>query len=316
MLAVGREARASALRPVRAFCPGIYARSERLVAATREVERGRRPPSAVEAELERDRAAFIELQETAQLDLLSDGLLGWQDLFRPLAERCVGVQARPLTRFLETNTFFRAWIVEGRPRLVEPVPAPPVPAGRWVGTLPSPFALSVAAGRTVEPKALAAEVLAPQVAAWLEAGAALLVLQEPFLAREPEALAALAGSLAELPGEERLALQLPFANAAPLLGSCAELPVAAIGVDFVETRLSDVPQGYPKELLAGVIDVRSSRLEEPGELAAFAAALMARGPAGLALTPTGDLQFVPEPIAREKVARLGLARALARGGEP
>ena len=90
--------------------------------------------------------------------------------------------------------------------------------------------------------------------------------------------------------------------------TCAlPISVAAIGVDFYATSLDAVPSGYPKEILAGVLDARSSALESSDEIARFAESLAARAPAGVALTPNGDLQFVPESIAREKLARLGRA---------
>ena len=101
------------------------------------------------------------------------------------------------------------------------------------------------------------------------------------------------------------AAKLPFGDAGPHLASLADCPIAAIGIDFYSTRADAVPQGYPKEIHAGVLDARSSALESPEEIGRFAAELLAREPAGLALVPNGDLQFVPEPIAREKVARLG-----------
>ena len=41
----------------------------------------------------------------------------------------------------------------------------------------------------------------------------------------------------------------------------------------------------------------------------FAEELLARESVGVALTPNGDLQFVSEPIARQKLARLGQASA-------
>ena len=75
------------------------------------------------------------------------------------------------------------------------------------------------------------------------------------------------------------------------------------------THLADVPKGFDKLLLAGVVDARSSALEDPRELASFAARLRnEREIEQVALVPNGDLQFVSEPIAREKVLRLGAAK--------
>jgi 5-methyltetrahydropteroyltriglutamate--homocysteine methyltransferase len=298
---------------VRAFAPGIYPRSEALVQATRDLDRGRTTAEAVAAQAERDRTAFVAAQEAAGLDLYSDGMIDWQDLFRPLAERCDGVEARPLTRFLDTNTFYRALLVEGEPRLREPIPAPALPAGRWLSTLPSPFALAHAARDAASPQAIAAGVLAPQIEADAQAGCALVVLVDPFVARDGRVEEAIA-ALRELPESVPLALHLPFGDAAGVLDALADAPVAAVGVDFYATSIEAVPDGYPVELAAGVVDVRSSALEDPDELAAFAETLLERNPAGVALTTNGDLQFVPDPVAREKVVRLGRARALLAEG--
>jgi 5-methyltetrahydropteroyltriglutamate--homocysteine methyltransferase len=167
------------------------------------------------------------VQEQAGLDLLSDGMLGWQDLFRPLAEGVDGLDARPLTRFLDTNTFYRAVLVDGEPHLRAPLPPPDLPAGRWLGTLPSPYAFARAADGRVSAQAVAADVLSKQIEAWGEAGCALIVLSEPFLAREGEAGEAIR-ALEELPDAVPLALQLVFGDASRLLDELADAPLAAV----------------------------------------------------------------------------------------
>ena len=50
------------------------------------------------------------------------------------------------------------------------------------------------------------------------------------------------------------------------------------------------------------------RSEEPREIAAFVQQIDDRGVSEVALVPNGDLQYVSEPVAREKVARLGKAK--------
>jgi 5-methyltetrahydropteroyltriglutamate--homocysteine methyltransferase len=293
---------------LKAYAPGIYPRSEALVQATRDLDRGRVTQEAVDAQAVQDFRELVAVQEQAGLTLLSDGLLRWQDHFRPLAERSEGLDARPLTRFLDTNTFFRAVLVDGEPRLTDPVPAPDLAAGRWLASLPSPYAFARAAEGAASAKSLAANVLAPQIDAYAQAGAALIVLIDPFVARGGN-VAELLGALAELPDELPLALQLPFGDAGPVLADLAEAPVEAIGVDFYSTSLDSVPTDYPKEIMAGVVDSRSSALEDPAEIARFLAELSRRNSAGVSLAPNGDLQFVPEAIAREKIARLGRSQA-------
>jgi 5-methyltetrahydropteroyltriglutamate--homocysteine methyltransferase len=288
-----------------AFAPGIYPRSEALVQATRDLDRSRTTPEAVDEQVARDLEELVAVQQAAGLDLLADGMLRWQDLFRPLVEAAEGLTTGPLTRFLDTNTFYRApEATSPAPRLEGPLDeryVAPLPGPRLV-TLPSPSAL--AHGTDLSPKVMAEGVLKPVVEG-LEAE--LVVLVEPFLARDPEPdLDALAAALEALGGV--LALQCTFGNAAGLLErGLADLPVEGIGIDFYATPADALPAGFDKLLLAGVLDARNSVLEDPQKIAAFAAGLEVER---IALVPNGDLHFVTEPLAREKLSRLGQAKEL------
>lgn len=291
---------------IAAWAPGIYPRSDDLIQATRDLERGRTTPERVAEAQSRDRAALLAAQRSAGLDLVSDGMLDWQDAFRPLVERTANLTARPLVRFLDTNTFYRSILVEGEPVLEQPLDPPDLPRGRWLATLPSPHAFAAAAAGAVGATVLAERVLAPQIEAFAAAGCATVVLWEPFLTTGdvPE----LERALRALPDQLPIHLWLAFTDAAPLLGPVAGLPVAGVGVDLYATALDAIPDRFPHRLLAGVVDARSSALEDPVELRGPVRALLDRAPAGVTLVPNGDLQFVPEPIAREKLARLGRAR--------
>jgi 5-methyltetrahydropteroyltriglutamate--homocysteine methyltransferase len=290
---------------LQAFAPGIYPRSEALVQATRDLDRGRTTAEAVDEQVRRDLDELVRVQQEAGLDLLADGMLRWQDLFRPLLEGSDGLEPGPLTRFLDTNSFYRApTATSGEPRLREPLDeryVAPVPGARIV-TLPSPYALALGTGAPA--KVLATAVLKPQLDAL---DAELVVLSEPFLAREGAAgFPELREALDALSGGPPLALQVTFGDAGELLrNGLAELPVEGIGVDFYATHAADVPQGLDKLLLAGVVDARSSALEDPQEIAEFVERL---GVERIALVPNGDLQYVSEPIARQKLARLGAVR--------
>ena len=290
---------------MQAFIPGIYPRSEALVQATRDLDRGRTTPEAVDRQVDQDLQELVRVQREAGLDLLADGMLRWQDPFRPLLEATDGLRTGALTRFLDTNTFYRAPEAEGdSPALPKPLGAEYVPPldGPKLVTLPSPFAFSLGTG--LSPKALAEGVLGPQIEA-LDAD--LVVLSEPFLAREESPdLEALATALEALP-ETPAVLQCTFGDASALLErGLAELPVEGIGIDFYATRLDALPE-TDKLLLAGVLDARNSFVEDAREIAAFAGELAQRAER-IALVPNGDLQYVAEPVAREKVAVLGRAK--------
>jgi 5-methyltetrahydropteroyltriglutamate--homocysteine methyltransferase len=293
---------------VKAYLPGIYPRSEALVQATRDLDRGRVSADDVERRRAADLEALISAESEAGFDLLSDGMLAWQDLFRPFVDASEGLEAGAITRFLDTNTFFRAPHATGIPRLSQPLGPEAVASidGPRLVTLPSPYAFGEAAG--VDPREIAASVLAPAVDAL---DTELLVLAEPFLTRSPDGVAALGDALAELPKRGKVVLQLTFGDASSLLGRLVELPVDGVGVDFYLTPLDAVPEGFPKLLLAGVLDARSSEVEDPAVLASFTARLRERTSGELALVPNGDLQFVAEPIAKRKLAALGAAKGLA-----
>ena len=247
-------------------------------------------------------------------------MLNWQDIFRPFDTAAEGLHPGPLTRFLNTNTFYRAPTVEmERPRLVELLAEPSfrvgdLPRERWVATLPSPHSLAEWAAGEIEPQAVTEGILRPQIR-WLAGnGCAYAVLQETAVVGGRSNLYGLSEALEALPSPLPLALQLPFGDAGNLLEEFLELPIDAIGVDFYATDVRALPHPFPKTLLAGVVDARNSLLEEPEELAEFGRSLLRETEAPeLHLVPNGDLQFVPEKIAREKVLRLGATARILKG---
>ena len=291
-----------------AFVPGIYPRSEALVQATRDLDRGRTTLEAVDQQRRNDLEQFVAVQQSAGLDLVAGGMLAWQDLFRPLVESSDGLESGALTRFLDTNTFYRApHAASDEPRLRAPLGDscfPPLPE-RYLVTVPSPFAFSLGTG--IAPRVIAENLLKPALEGL---NPELVVLSEPFLARADDpGLDALADALGALHGRAPIALWITFGDAAPLFGrGLADLPVDAIGIDFYATSVDALPSGFDKHLLAGVVDARHSLLEDPHEVAEFAQGLEQRVER-VALVPNGDLQYVSETIARDKVARLGQARS-------
>jgi 5-methyltetrahydropteroyltriglutamate--homocysteine methyltransferase len=306
------------LHEIKAYAPGIYARSEELVRATRDLDRGRTTEKAVAEQREADLRSFLDAQREAGLDYISDGLLGWQDIFRPFDELALVLEPGPLTRFLNTNTFFRAPVVTGEaPKLIEPLGEPyfaigALPRNRWVATLPSPHAFAASAAGELDPRAVAEGVLGPQIAWLAESGCALVVLQETALLGGRIDIYPLSEALDALQSPLPLALQLPFGDSGSVLGELVELDVEAIGVDFYATDLEALPRPFPKTLLAGVVDARNSLLEEPEEIEEFGRRLSEELEGELHLVPNGDLQFVPEKIAREKVLRLGEAAGVLK----
>jgi 5-methyltetrahydropteroyltriglutamate--homocysteine methyltransferase len=290
-----------------------------VVAATRGIDRGRVGSDAVERAFADDLAAFVRVQKDAGMDFFSDGLLKWQDIFRPLTE-ALGVKPHTLVRWFDTNTFFREPELSGR--LAAPAnpdgvaPDASVPRPR-VTTLPSPYMFSRAA-RTDQDRnqlmvALAQQVLRPAIDAAVAAGSELIHLEDPWLGysgitREDWAPLGEALQILHRDLQATLAFHVYFGDAAPHIDELLKLPVDALGVDLVQTDVKALGSGWNKGLVAGVINGRSSILESPKDLVDVAHHLAETvRPRSLYLSSNCELGYLPTVVAEQKVQRLGEA---------
>jgi 5-methyltetrahydropteroyltriglutamate--homocysteine methyltransferase len=311
--------------PIVAYQHGIYPRSERVVQATRDAERGRTTTDAVDRAFADDRAAFLDLQRRAGLDLLSDGLIRWQDLFRPLVEGSEGMESRVLVRWFDNNSFFRAPELKGAPSLdglppwvlEDGIPEPKM------ATLPSPYLFSRAArpegNADAVMESLARDVLAPAVRELVGAGHRLIHLEEPWLAFsgiEAVSWAPLEramGTIRDAADQAALALHVYFGDASPHADRLTRLPVDAVGVDFGETDLESLPASWPVGVVAGCLDGRSSVVEPVDAVVAFAGRVRDRLDASaLYLSSASDLELLGPEVARRKVEVLGQAAGRLR----
>jgi methionine synthase II (cobalamin-independent) len=288
-----------------------------VVAATRGLDRGRVAPDAVARAFADDIAAFVRLQQDARMDFYSDGLLRWQDIFRPLVE-ALGLRPHILVRWFDTNTFFREPEFAGNlPEITTSdgiLPDTTVPRPQ-VMTLPSPFMFS-RAGRTDRDRNrlmidLVEQVLRPVAEAGLSAGAKLIHLEEPWLAYhgiESQAWGPLREALATLHRDLAVTLvfHVYFGDAAPYIEELRRLPVDVIGIDLIETDIGALEGGWDKGLLAGVIDGRQSIVERTNDLVEVARHIADTvRPRDLYLSSNSELAFLPAGVAAQKVQRLG-----------
>jgi len=290
-----------------------------VVAATRGMDRGRVGADAVERAFADDLAAFVKVQKDAGLDVFSDGLLKWQDIFRPLVEG-LGAKPHTLVRWFDTNTFFREPELSGKlSRLEHPdgvVPDASVPRPR-VTTLPSPYMFSRAA-RTDQDRnqlmvALAERVLRPAIDAAVAAGSQMIHLEDPWLGYvgiSSEDWAPLNDALEILHRDldATLAFHVYFGDAGPHVARLLGLPVDAIGVDLIETDLDALGSRWDKGLVAGVVNGRSSVLESVDNTVEVARHLADRvRPRNLYISSNCELGYLPTVVAERKVQRLGEA---------
>lgn len=307
-----------------AYQHGIYPRSERLVAATRDLDRGRTDQATVDGVFRDDRERFVAAQSEAGLDYLSDGLLRWQDMFRPFVDAAEGLTSGPLTRWFDTNSFFRAPVVTGPLSIdASAVSFDDVGANApRVVSLPSPFAFSRAAQTDGDRDALmldlARDVLAPVAAAAVNAGATMVHLEDPWLAFygiENGAWSALAKSVDALRSglDATVVFHTFFGDAAPHMDGLQGLPVDAVGVDLVASDAAAIELRGGMGVLLGCFDGRNSVVERADDLVPVLSRLLDRlDPSVCFLSSSGDLQLVSEETARRKVKALGEVTAALR----
>ena len=310
---------------VKAYQHGIYPRSEALVQATRDVDRGRVTQASVDAAFEQDRAAFLDVQREAGLDYLSDGLLRWQDLFRALVESSEGLDAQVLVRWFNNNSFYRAPAPTERPRfraLPGWVAQNGIPEPR-VASLPSPYLFSRAAqfegDRNELMKTVTGAILGPAVTDLRRNGYDLIHLEEPWLGYhgiEEESWAPFEAAISALraaAGDATLILHVYYGDASPYADRLIGLPVDAIGIDFDETDADDLPAPWGTGLLAGVFDGRRSVTEASGDVSEFVAGVVERlQPTALFLSSGSDLELAGPQVAPAKVRALGRAATMLK----
>ncbi len=294
------------------------------MAATRGIDRGRVTADVVDQAFADDQAAFLRVQSKAGMDFFSDGLLKWQDIFRPLMG-ALGVKPHTLVRWFDTNTFFREPELNGRVPTVNNsegvVAAASVPRPR-LATLPSPYMFSRAAHTDQDRNRLmldlAHRVLRPAIDAAVAGGAELIHLEDPWLGYfgiKPDDWAPLAEALQALHHNLKatLAFHVYFGDAGPHIAQLLRLPVDAIGVDLIETDVAELGSGWDKGLVAGIINGRSSILESLDNTVEVARHLADTvRPRNLYLTSNCELGYLPTVVAERKVLRLGEAAHKAK----
>ena len=306
---------------------GPFPRSEALVEVTRRVDRGLEPPDAAERlyPAETDRIARREAE--LGFEFVTGGFLPWQDLFRPWIEQTENLDAGPLSRWFQTNTFYRPPRVSGplkrRPRgmLGTLPPLEPDPTGRprgWVAPGPWTFAslCEDPGGQGLEQLSrLWAERLAREAPALRAGGVGNLLLLEPSLVTDPPGPKVAAG-LRKAYQLLAPALTGPydgiwtfFGDAAPVLPLLSRLPGMLLGVDLMETepaRLRSFPKG--KTLGLGVLDPRTSLPEELNEVVSTVRTLVRRlSPPRVLLGPAASLDLLTGEAADKKLTVLSRA---------
>ncbi len=320
-------------RPVFAGLTSAYPRSEELVRATRDLDRGRAGAGAVEtlyAASEKEVAALEERLFTT----ITGGYLRWNDLFRPIAESWTGFSVGPLTRWLETNTFFRQPVLAQPPVRVPGTVAarlPPVLGQRPEKArvlLPGPYTLArVLDNRTGESDgavvARLGALYAEELAELRALGFGTFQFTDPYLVREPPdgvletATLDAYRTIDAARGSSTTIVWTYGADPTPALRTLDRLPASVIGIDLTEVEAASLPAGPEGVGLGlGIIDPRTTLPENPVEtVKVVREAVRRRRPSSVWLGPAASLDLLPTKPAEQKLLRLAdILQALRREG--
>jgi 5-methyltetrahydropteroyltriglutamate--homocysteine methyltransferase len=296
-----------------AYIFGIFPRDERLIEATR-----RYPQRIKEMVTERTKK-LLRLQEG--LSYVSDPLLGWDDMLRPIVQNFEGMEVDGLNRFFETNTFYRIPVTVGKirsnGRMFSRIMAMDLlkETGRpFLLELPDPFTFASLCldkyygdkGGLIEDYAKAMNGELKDVK---DDNFRLLVLKAPsiaFASREEDLELIKKGLRVLTDGLNVPAiLHIYFRKVDTALSHLGQLPVSGIGIDLFASG-SKVPDDYRYECLAlSAIDARNTRMETvSGSLRKVKEIVTRLNLKKLYLTNNSDLELLPYVFAIRKVRAL------------
>ena len=263
----------------------------------------------------------IQEQIDAGLDLITDGQIRWDDAQTYLARGINGFGTTGLLRYFDTNTYFRQPIAQKKVEWAGPITVNDFKFARGFSSVPvkpvitGPFTLGYLSqqGSYDDVATLVldlAHILNREALALEEAGATIIQFDEPaFLGHKDEfSLLQEASAIVTQGLRVKTAIYTYFKDVSGIHRQFFELPFQVFGLDFVMGRANyELIQNLPpeKELGAGIVDARNTRMETVDELVGSIRNITRHvSPDRLHLNPSAGLEFLPRVTARAKLERL------------
>ena len=263
----------------------------------------------------------LEEQAEAGLDLVTDGQIRWEDEQTYLARKLAGVSINGLTRWFDTNMYYRQPVIEGAVARRDAItvrdytfavehsaqPVKPVLTGPY--TL-ARLSVDQHYGAVDALAGALAEALNQEAKALQEAGATLIQFNEPAILQHKEDFSRFATVCRRLVDglTVETALYLYFGDVEGIYPQLLDLPFHLIGLDFVmgaknEALLKSAP--FTKKLGLGIVDARNTKLESADQIVERVRTLAAGvAPDQVHISPSAGLEFLPREVAQEKLRRL------------
>jgi 5-methyltetrahydropteroyltriglutamate--homocysteine methyltransferase len=306
-------------------------RPARLRNAINKRDRGELSDADLAAVRDEVTAEVIAEQIEADIDVVTDGQVRWDDDQTYVAGRFRGIEIGGLQRYLDTNTYYRQPEVTGEIKLDKPVLAAdwkfaqskssrPVKA-----IVPGPYTLAALSldkhynSRAKLAQAYA-EALRGEVDALVAAGCKHVQVNDPVIVFNKDDYAIFRDAITRLLGGVKGAetgVYTWFSDCAGILGPMQELPVDVIGLDFVWGKANwDALKGlkFQKKLGFGIADARNTRLESARDIAEAIKRVSGHvPPERLYVNPSCGLEYVPRETAFDKLKVLAEGARLGDG---
>jgi 5-methyltetrahydropteroyltriglutamate--homocysteine methyltransferase len=314
------------------YVTGALPRSSELISKTRAYERGRISKKELEESFEKATETVIKAQVSAGLSYITDGMLKWQDLLRPFTENLKGVTVGSLRRWFNSNNFYRKPIIRDYVKREKDVVINVTHLAKlpenlpWKAILPAPYTfVSLSENQYYRDKAefmfKFAEVMNEEIKGLAEAGFSYIQLSDPALVYEQSKPKSIKDKLALVNDALEIAvkgtttktcLQTFFGDFSKILPEALDFPVDHLGIDLYETDFEKLKEyDFEKGVALGLVDSRSSLIEEPDELVAVAKEIIESisqsNTNEVFICPNCDLDFLPWEKAEEKMKAVNSA---------
>jgi len=308
------------------YVTGVLPRSSKLIAKTRSYERGKISKNELEESFEKATENAIKAQISAELSYVTDGMLKWQDLFRPFTENLKGITVGSITRWFNNNTFYRKPIITDYVKREKDVVNKIMHFEKlpknlpWKAILPAPYTfVSLSGNQYCKDEAefmfKFAEIINEEIKSLAATGFSYMQLSDPALVYEPltpkskKDRLALVNDVLEtaVKGTSvKTCLQTFFGDFSRILPEALDFPVDHLGIDLYATDFEKLKEySFEKGVALGLVDSRSSLVEEQDELVAAAKEIIKSiyrsGMEEVFICPNCDLDFLPWERAEEKM---------------
>jgi len=301
---------------------GNFPRPEQLIDISRQFDRGRTNESELQENLTRSSRELIELQRLNGFDILVDGQLNWQDLFRPFADLFAGIEAGTLTRWFDNNTFYRSPIVTDRMKRTDVAVtrycrADLMPTVRRKAIMPGPYTFAKLSENNAYPSFAdlvddLSHLLASVSRELTDLGYEILQFNEPSLctARVEELEIAKRGFEIIAKSNATIVLQTYFGSISRIIDNLVDFPVDCIGVDVYANDIDILDDcSFGKDMSCGCVDGRNSLIEPASRIVELVTRVSdAIEPHHVYVGPNCDLEFLPYSVAERKVQLIGDVR--------